>query len=183
MPTTRYAPGAAAAMTRRAAIHAAAAPLLLGGCAAHIQDARLYDYNSGMLSSASFFDLENDHGRAEGQLFSGEHLAGEFTVTGEASDPGDLPRRKKLDFDPVLAAGKDTAAKVQALDDPAATLAAVFGFKPDTAAKPMAVATLVGDKGTVLEIVLYTLDVQRGTASGVAHDNKGNWYIVRMGND
>lgn len=159
---------------------AAAALLLCGGCAlTPVQDARLYDYNSGMLSSASFFDLEDGHGRVTGQLFGGEHLAGEYTITGEGTDPAALPRRKKLDFDPILAAGKETTARPTL--DPQLTLAAVFGFKGEVDARPMAIATLVGDRGTVLEIVLYTLNVKRGIGTGVARDNKGNWYIVRLG--
>lgn len=157
----------------------AALLMLCGGCAmSHVEDVRLYDYNSGLLSNGQLFSLGRGHGRATAQMFSGEVLQGEYAVTRETTAA--LPTRQRLAFDPALAARKEGEANPAPAEAPQ-DLAKVFGFAPGSAARPMAVATLIGDRGSVLEIVFYALDVETGTGSGVARDNRGNWYIVRMG--
>ncbi len=155
-------------------------PCLLYGCAFYqVTEAQLYDFNSGMLSSAQFHDIEEPHGRITATLYDGEELHGEFTLTNEQSST--LPRAARLDFDQTLASDKHSKAEATSTPHTDKTIAATFGFTPDEAARPVGVATLVGNKGTVLQIVLYDLDASRGTGSGVGLDNKGNWYLVRIG--
>ncbi len=155
-------------------------PCLLYGCAFYqVTAAQLYDFNSGMLSSARFYDLEEPHSRITATLYDGEELRGEFTLTNEHSST--LPRTARLDFDQTLASDKQSKAEATATPHTDKTLAATFGFTPDEDARPVGVATLVGNKGTVLQIVIYDLDAARGIGSGVGLDNKGNWYLVRLG--
>jgi len=47
---------------------------------------------------------------------------------------------------------------------------------------PAGSATLVGDQGTVLEIVIYSFYYYRGIhGGGVARGNRGNWYRIHIG--
>ena len=155
-------------------------PCLLYGCAFYqVTRAQLYDFNSGMLGSAQFYDIGDPHGRITATLYDGEKLHGEFTLTNE--HPATLPRTARLDFDQTLASDKQISAKAIPTPHTDKTLAGVFGFGADGDARPVGVATLVGNKGTVLQIVIYDLDAARGIGSGVGLDNKGNWYLVRLG--
>lgn len=155
-------------------------PCILFGCPlARVTEARLYDFNSGMLSSARFYDIDERHGRVMAKLYNGEELRGEFTLTNERASV--LPRVTQLDFDQQPAAREQTNAGGAPQHRSNRTLAGVFGFAPDGDAKPVGVATLVGNKGTVLQIVIYDLNIEQGTGSGVGLDNKGNWYLVRVG--
>jgi len=153
--------------------------LLYGCILARVTEARLYDFNSGMLSSARFYDIDEKHGRAKATLYNGEELSGEFTLTGE--HPSVLPQVAQIEFDQPHTANKQKGADNKPSQHSHKTLAGVFGFQPDGDAKPMGIATLVGNKGTVLQIVIYDLDIERGTGSGVGLDNKHNWYLVRLG--
>lgn len=154
-------------------------PYLLYGCAV-VTDARLYDFNSGMLSHARFYDLEDRHGRITATMYDGEVLRGEFTLTDEHSSA--LPSTVRIDFDQPPVGGNQNGADASTPQPHTdKTLSGVFGFTPDGDAKPAGIATLVGDKGTVLQVVIYDLDTIRGIGSGVGLDNKGNWYLVRLG--
>ena len=57
----------------------------------------------------------------------------------------------------------------------------VYGFGRAATAKPVATATLVGNQGTVIEVVFYSLNLGDGSGSGVGRDNAGNWYRVYVG--
>lgn len=153
---------------------------LLYGCVlARVTEARLYDFNSGMLSNARFYDIDEQHGRVTAKLYNGEELRGEFTLTNE--HPSALPRVAQIEFDQAPTAPKQGDTDEAPPPRAGKTLAGVFGFAPDGDAKPVGVATLVGDKGTVLQVVIYELNIEQGTGSGVGLDNKGNWYLVRIG--
>ena len=155
---------------------------LLHGCVfARVTDAHLYDFNSGMLSNASFYDIDYGHGRISATLYNGEELRGEFTLTNE-EQPLTLPRVAQIQFDQPPAKGKPADAEGGPQPHSHKTLAGVFGFPPDGDARPVGVATLLGEEGSVLQIVIYDLDIERGVGSGVGLDNKGNWYLVRLGN-
>jgi hypothetical protein len=158
------------------------APCLLYGCVlSQVTEARLYDFNSGMLSTARFYDLDEQHGRIKATLYNGEELRGEFTLTNEHQSAASLPRLAQIDFDQPPPATQGTKGDDTTAHPSPKTLATVFGFPPDGDARPLGIATLVGERGFVLQIVIYDLDLDRGVGNGVGKDNKGNWYLVRIG--
>jgi len=57
----------------------------------------------------------------------------------------------------------------------------LYGFSENVHAVPVGTMILQGDKGTVIDIVFYTFLYDRGIASGVGKDNKGNVYRVYIG--
>jgi len=159
----------------------ALAAALLGGCAAPPSKARLYNIGNDMLSTARFYQLDRRYGRLTLRLPDGEQLRGEFTLTRERAPAHSVPEIVRL----VISSWSSKAPDAGLSGLPAAgapdSMAGAFGFKRGDVARPAAVATAVGDRGTAMEIVLYTLDLRRAEGTGIAHDNHGNWYLVRLG--
>ncbi len=62
------------------------------------------------------------------------------------------------------------------------SFAALYGFSKKSNAQPVGTMVLVGDFGTVIDLVFYTFSFDKGTASGVGKDNKGNVYRVYTNN-
>lgn len=152
---------------------------LSSGCANPlIAKARLYNFNSGTLGTAYINDLKQHYGRITAELADGEKLQGEFTLTHEtATTP---PRVVRLAFEELGMDSNETERKL-AQEHEKRTLATIFGYGNDADARPVATATLVGNQGTVLDLVFYSLNLQRGEGNGVGRDNQGNWYLIRSG--
>jgi hypothetical protein len=64
-----------------------------------------------------------------------------------------------------------------------ASFAELYGFSKEAPAKPAGTAILVGDKGTVIEIVFYKIGYQFQFGDGVGKDNKGRRYRVFMSSE
>lgn len=157
------------------------AAIALSGCSdIHISDARLYNVNNDMLSTAHLYALDKRYGRVTVTLPSGEHLQGDFTLTDGGGDRAPAPEIVRLVYNDSAPGVRGAPLNLSpvAAERPLATL---FGYKHGDKAVPLAVATLVGGRGTALEMVFYTLDVKHDAGSGVARDNKGNWYLIRLG--
>lgn len=153
-----------------AAASLAVAVSLTAGCSnVLVSRARLYNIDNDMVSTARFYALDEHYGRIRLRLPDGEQLRGEFTLTAEHAQGGSVPEKVRLSLTGRM---RRTGG---------VSLAQVFGYKPTDKAGPVAVATAVGARGTTVEIVFYTLDVEAGRGQGVAHDNQGNWYLVRLG--
>ncbi len=161
-----------------AACLALALSLLTGCSTVPVSKARLYNFNNDMLSTARLYELDKSYGRIEVRLPDGERLRGEFTLTGEHPPDHTVPKFVMLQFDESLP-GRKAAERPSVLAP--LSLARVFGYKRDDDARPVAVASAVGGRSTALEIIFYTLDTRRGQGIGIAHDNHGNWYLVRLG--
>lgn len=159
----------------------ALAGLVLTGCAGvPVSDARLYNINNDMLSSVHLYALNRQYGRVTVRLPDGERLRGEFTLTGRHAPVRSVPEFVKLMFDAPSPKALDARLSGRPPAAGSRSLAAVFGYKQGAVALPVAVATAIG-KQTAVQIVFYTLNVQRGQGTGIAHDNHGNWYLVRLG--
>jgi len=66
---------------------------------------------------------------------------------------------------------------------PPTDFADAYGFSKDAQARPVGTGIIVGDKGTVIELVFYhrSTDVRSSdlqTADGVGRDNHGHYYRV-----
>jgi len=58
------------------------------------------------------------------------------------------------------------------------SIAEEYGFGKQSGAEPVGTAILVGDEGTVIDIVFYKVDNSKKNGSGIARDNHGNTYRV-----
>ena len=137
---------------------------LAGGCAAVDVGARLYDTQSGTVILATLEGFDIGHGRITAEAPDGERFTGDFSLNGWPT--------------PYMGARFSLA---QAAAEPQPGPAEVYGFGPDSDAKPVGSATLVGDRGTVLELILYSLSRPGQYGAGVASDNKGTRYRVHIG--
>ncbi len=144
------------ALTALVLMAALAMVVLLSGCEAMLPTASLYDLKTGKTVEAKF----------QGLVTSG---GGEITATGP---DGELFRGRYS----TMAENMSTQQAFMKLVDRVAFeegYGTVFGDQ----GKLNGVATLAGDKGTVIDM-MYTYDKATGHGTGEGTDNKGNEYRV-----
>ena len=150
--------------------------VVLIGCASPgPTPARLYNLDNGDIITAQMAYSSNGHGRMTATLPTGEACAGEYTIAGRGraygsgryADPTDDPQEME-NSDRVT--GSDL------------TWAEAYGYGDGAYVQPVCSATLVGEKGTVIEIVIYSYYYYHGVhGDGVGRDNHGNWYRIHIG--
>ena len=121
---------------------------------------------------------DSGHGLMTATLPTGEVCTGEYTIAGAGRSYGPVPYEdqtrppdeRQSEVDRQNVAGKDLS------------WAEAYGYGPGTYVQPIGSATLVGERGTVLEIVIYSYYYYHGVhGDGVGRDNHGNWYRVHIG--
>ena len=152
--------------------------LSLAGCIpANRLPLRFYNLQSGQVIPAQLTNTHDNRGSINATLAGGESLIGEYAVVEY------FGRRYRFE-------GFATKGQKSEVEKPLATKLAetdaklwpdVYGFGRAATAKPVATATLVGNQGTVIEVVFYSLNLDNGSGSGVGKDNAGNWYRVYVG--
>ena len=60
------------------------------------------------------------------------------------------------------------------------SLAEEYGFGENSDAKPVGTAILIGNQGTVIEVIFYKVDSQKKNGDGIGRDNEGNIYRVYL---
>jgi hypothetical protein len=148
------------------------------GCAAPPPTpARLYNLDNGDIISAEMGYADSGHGLMNATLPTGEICKGEYTIAGAGRSHGPPPYadqtrppdEKRSEIEPGVT-GKDLS------------WAEAYGYGPGTYVQPIGSATLVGERGSVVEIVIYSYYYYHGVhGDGVARDNHGNWYRVHIG--
>ena len=149
--------------------------MMLTGCATvrEASTARCYNLKDGKIVTAIFYNLRFEHGKIAGTMPDGEKLEGEFTVVQHSSfrprqpvqvPPMQIPREHMEKNEPV-----DWSVE--------------YGFGQEAGAVPVGTAILIGNHGTVLEVVLYTINTTYGYGDGFCKDNNGNRYRIYIGED
>lgn len=148
----------------------------LPGCFSMIVPARIYNLNTGQVITAELDQSTAGHGEIRASTFGGEMFAGEYVLTGFAYNHR---RPVPLSF----GISPDATVPPEELDqDRAKIWAERYGFGSGADARPAGTGTMVGNRGTVIEIVLYSYSDQPDVyADGIGHDNSGNWYRVHVG--
>lgn len=150
---------------------------LLAACAADVAvPARLYDLASGRVIEATLGSFQQGYGRMTAQMPNGELLEGEYTLY--VQRPGS-----------PVAPSASTSSNVDRPQSEGNTEgppegrkpSEVYGFGEGVEADPIGSATLVGNRGTVLQVVFYRMNALARYGDGVAYDNKGNWYRIHVG--
>jgi len=135
----------------------------LHGCALappylSVTTARLYNLDRPEVINATFDPGGKGHGMIEAIAPDGERFRGEYsTLSGKSSTSGSAFVRTLQGYEWAQASS----------------------FSLHQPGKQFGSATLVGDKGTVIEI-LYAVDPYSGHGTGPGRDNKGNRYRVQF---
>lgn len=108
-------------------------------------------------------------------LPTGETCSGEYAI-GAVSAPYPMPRPYS---EPEWS---DTNESYGSESDDDGEWAERYGFSEGAIVQPVGSATLVGNRGTLLEIVFYHFYYYHGPrGDGVARDSFGNFYRVYVG--
>lgn len=138
--------------------------------------ARLYNTNSGDVIQAVMSYAGDGHGLMSATLPTGEVCKGEYTLGGVNSRYIPPPP-----FERTPSEGRPPGPKEQSTEDPTSWPEA-YGYGSDTFVQPLGSATMAGDRGTVIELVIYHYYYYNGVhGDGVGRDNHGNWYRVHIG--
>ncbi len=135
-----------------------------------IQSLNLYDISSGTTIELFFNQTSRDHGTISSSA-GDEQYHGECSFSAERGYPPPYPPSQ-------VRHGSDTVIVKSSKD-----FAEVYGFSKDIEARPVGTGIIVGNHGTVIELVFYhfssefrTGDIQ--SADGVGRDNSGRYYRV-----
>lgn len=135
---------------------------------------RLYNLDTGDIISAEMGYADSGHGLMTATIPTGEVCKGEYTIAGAGRSYG--PSRYE---DQTRPPEETQSQNVTGKD---LSWAEAYGYGPGTYVQPIGSATLVGERGTVLEIVIYSYYYYHGVhGDGVGRDNHGNWYRVHIG--
>jgi hypothetical protein len=135
---------------------------------------RLYNLDTGDIISAEMGYADSGHGLMTATIPTGEVCKGEYTIAGAGRSVG--PGRYE---DQTRPPDERQSQNVTGKD---LSWAEAYGYGPGTYVQPIGSATLVGERGTVLEIVIYSYYYYHGVhGDGVGRDNHGNWYRVHIG--
>ncbi|MBI5216623.1 MAG: hypothetical protein HY960_12800 [Ignavibacteriae bacterium] len=141
----------------------------LGGCTfPHIvQPLRLYDLESGNTLEVIFHATNREHGtisssNTEGSQFRGEYVLYDRGIT--------YPGHESY--------SKGTTSMLN--DSTSKNFADLYGFSKEYRARPVGTGIIVGDDGTVIEIIFYNIAHNLESGDGVGKDNKGRYYRIYL---
>ena len=150
--------------------------VLTTGCASTgPTPARLYNLGNGDIVSAEMAYSGNGHGKMTAELPNGESCSGEYIIAGRGRSYGPGPYADPTRDPQELQNSERTTGEGM-------TWAEAYGYGEGTFVQPVGSATLVGQRGTVIEIVIYSYYYYHGVhGDGVGRDNHGNWYRIHIG--
>lgn len=122
--------------------------------------ARLYNLTNAELIHVKLFYFKRGYGRASATLPDGSALEGRYA----------LARAGRPARDTSPGTGIDRAA-----------FAEVYGYNRSTDSHPVGYGALSNDAGITLTMVFYSVDTLHGYGTGLARDNRGDWYRVHIG--
>ena len=151
--------------------------ILSAGCSSSPTPARLYNLDTGDVIAAEMSYADNGHGLMTATLPTNEVCSGEYTIAGRGRSYGTGPYEN-----PVPQDERASDEKAQQTSGKDMSWAEAYGYGAGTFVQPIGSATLAGDRGTVLELVIYSFYYYHGVhGDGVGRDNHGNWYRVHIG--
>jgi hypothetical protein len=141
---------------------------------------RCYDLADGATIRATMYTFSHGFGQISAIMPDGEQLHGEYSLIPGSNYTIYPPRPVHPHIgtpgtDSLLSMKRDTVGR----DMPSWPFE--YGFALNTDARPVGTATLRGDKGTVLEIVFFSVDINYPHGDGIARDNKNHHYRVYIG--
>ncbi len=70
--------------------------------------------------------------------------------------------------------------RYQTFMNEAKSVAEEYGFGKNSDAKPVGTGIIIGDKGTVIEIIFYDIQGELKSGDGIGRDNNGKYYRVYL---
>jgi hypothetical protein len=143
--------------------------VILASCQIYhtIRPLRLYSMGDGSLIEVFLQQKSRDGGRLVSAEVQGERFHGEYVIYDRvAYRDGQYSRGNAL----LQSVAKDSTEL--------RTFAELYGFGEHSDARPVGTGILVGDQGTMIEIVLYRVSANLEAGDGVAKDNRGGRYRV-----
>ncbi|MBI4546699.1 MAG: hypothetical protein HY707_01860 [Ignavibacteriae bacterium] len=133
-----------------------------------VQPLRLYDLKDGTTIEVVLHPTSRDHGTISSQGDQNEQFQGEYVFSLDRVPilGGQLPRYAQE--------GKTLSPDESLPDD----FPGAYGFSKYSQARPVGTGIIVGENGTVIEIVFYRISPDLQTGDGVARDNKGRYYRI-----
>lgn len=131
---------------------------------------RIYNLNGSEKIKIDFNNAMQRQGEISFSTDNGENFEGEYLFQ------SNFTRNAKKDLiGPFASEGQFLADNEKRSKEKFSSL---YGFGEESNAKPVGTMILIGDNGTVIDVVFYTFSFDKGTASGVGKDNKGNVYRI-----
>ncbi len=153
--------------------------LTLSGCITKNISGRMYNLDDGSIIEVSLKNYHLGYGKAAATLANGEFLIGEYTLSKTTAPQTPIPHTgPALPSESKVELG--AASVIPGNEDP--SWSEVYGYSRNGRATPVGTATLIGDRGTLINIVLFSADTIRAVGDGVARTNRGEWYRVHLGN-
>ena len=134
-----------------------------------VRPLRLYDLDGGKTIEVFLQNSSRNSGRLVSAREADEQFEGEIGLYG-----GYTATYRPLPGTSETRAYSDAAHK----PPDSLSLAELYGFGKGTNVRPSGTGILVGNRGTVIEIVIYGLTPDALYGDGVAVDNKGGRYRV-----
>ena len=141
-------------------IYLLAVSILLSTCMSRISTLRLYDLQEGRTIHAQLSEPNYQRGTILSIRDGNENFEGEYYYYGNRARISQYREMESF------------------LDD--TDLAERYGFGKNTDARPVGSAVMIGDKGTVIQIIFYQADPNLNAGDGIGSDNKGNFYRVYL---
>ncbi len=132
-----------------------------------IRPLRLYDLKDGKTIEVFVKQISRNNGRFLSARTAEEKFEGEYVVVERS---GDLGYRPSSGVSRQFGMSNGTTENLTGF-------AEAYGYGKDSNAKPVGTGILVGNKGTVIEIVFYRISSDL-SGDGVAKDNSGRYYRV-----
>ncbi len=155
--------------------------LFFSGCATHDAKGRLYDLQDGSVINVKLNNYFYGHGTATAVLQTGEQLKGEFTLSQLTGTHKNKTHTLISPFQGEISVSGSASKSIPQKETPG--FSQVYGFSEKSEAIPVGTGTLVGNQGTILQMVLYSSDTVRLIGDGVARSSKGEWYRVHIGHN
>jgi hypothetical protein len=135
--------------------------LILAGCIHNkINSLRLYNLDTGYTISSVLSEPKYNQGTIYTTSSDSEYFEGEYYIY------GDRARISHYEQMEVFNNASDLAER--------------YGFGENANAKPVGTAIMIGNLGTVIQIVFYKTHAKLKAGDGIASDNKGNYYRVYL---
>jgi len=134
--------------------------IILPGCITRINTIRLYDLGQGTTIYAQLSKPKYNQGKIYTTAKEGEIFEGEYYIYG---DRARISHYKEMD---LFLSDMDLTER--------------YGFGKNADARPVGTAIMIGDQGTVIQIVFYQADPNLKAGDGIAKDNLGNYYRVYL---
>ena len=133
---------------------------------------RLYNLNDGKIIEIPIAQGLGMQGKVTDYRLEDESFSGEYLF--QSSAP-------KYNYRSFFNGTEDKSVEPLSGKSTDISFAEIYGFSKNAVANPVGSMVLLGNKGTIIDVVFYTFVYDRGTASGVGKDNKGNIYRVYIG--